>query len=141
MSAKKSTIKGDMHENLIVNDKNKKKSNLIQDEDESCSELVSLPKKEEMVAKKKEEEAPKKEEMVAKKKEEEAKNKKTYSLWDFAKFTFPFLWKGGFMIRVQLMFSFILMFLAKGLNVTHPIILKYAIENIQECLDNVSCPN
>jgi hypothetical protein len=129
-----------MQENLI-NDKNKKKSNLIQDEDESCSELVSLPKKEEMVSKKKEEEAPKKEEMVAKKKEEEAKNKKTYSLWDFAKFTFPFLWKGGFMIRVQLMFSFILMFLAKGLNVTHPIILKYAIENIQECLDNVSCPN
>ncbi len=126
MSAKKSTIKGDMQENLIVNDKNKKKSNLIQDEDESCSELVSLPKKEEM---------------VAKKKEEEAKNKKTYSLWDFAEFTFPFLWKGGFMIRVQLMFSFILMFLAKGLNVTHPIILKYAIENIQECLDNVSCPN
>ena len=84
---------------------------------------------------------PKKEEMVAKKKEEEAKNKKTYSLWDFAKFTLPFLWRGGFMIRVQTVLTFILLFLSKGLNVTHPIILKYAIDSIQECLDNLNCPN
>ena len=33
------------------------------------------------------------------------------------------------------------MFLAKGLNVTHPIILKYAIDTIQECLDVYTCPN
>jgi hypothetical protein len=35
----------------------------------------------------------------SKKKEEDAKKKKTYSLWDFAKFTLPFLWRGGFMIK------------------------------------------
>ncbi len=44
---------------------------------------------------------PKKEELVAKTKAAEAeKQKKTYTLWDFTKFTMPFLWKGGFLIRV-----------------------------------------
>ena len=43
---------------------------------------------------------PKKEDLVAKKKEEDKKNKKSYSLLDFAKFTIPFLWKGGFLIKI-----------------------------------------
>ena len=45
------------------------------------------------------------------------------------------------MIKLQTILTFILLFVAKGLNVTHPIILKYAIDNIQECLDVNSCPN
>ena len=28
-----------------------------------------------------------------------APKKKKYGLWDFTKFTVPYLWKGGFMIR------------------------------------------
>jgi len=43
---------------------------------------------------------PIKEDLVAKKKEEDKKNKKSYSLLDFAKFTIPFLWKGGFLIKI-----------------------------------------
>lgn len=84
---------------------------------------------------------PKKEDLVAKKKEEDIKNKKSYSLLDFAKFTIPFLWKGGFLIKIQTILTFILLFLAKGINVTHPIILKYTIDEVQACLDEDSCPN
>lgn len=146
MSTKKS--KNTMKENLIEKDKNKKKGNLIQDEDSDDDlsdeeevkqdatvdnskdsdskgnksnhrESISLPKKEELVAEKKKEEEKK-----------AAVNKKSYSLWDFAKFTLPFLWKGGILIRLQTVLTFILLFLSKGLNVTHPLILKYAIDNI-----------
>ena len=90
-------------------------------------ESISLPKKEELVA--------------AKKKEEKKVEKKAYSLWDFTKFTLPFLWKGGLLIRLQTILTFILLFLSKGLNVTHPLILKYAIDNIQMCQDDKDCPN
>ena len=88
---------------------------------------------------------PKKEEEIKKAKEEEAKkpNKKEYSLWDFAKFTLPFMWKGGFWIKVQTTLTFILLFVSKGLNVTHPLILKYtidSIQSIQSCQDEVDCP-
>ncbi len=76
---------------------------------------------------------PKKEELVEKAKVEAEKKKKTYSLWDFTKFTLPFLWKGGFMIRVQTVLTFILLFLSKGLNVMHPLILKFVIDEIQKC--------
>ena len=81
-------------------------------------ESISLPKKDLVADKKKEEEKKK------------AAEKKSYSLWDFAKFTLPFLWKGGLLIRLQTILTFILLFLAKGLNVTHPLILKYVIDNI-----------
>ena len=43
---------------------------------------------------------PVKEVEIAKKKVEAEKKKKSYSLWDFMKFTLPYLWKGGFWIRV-----------------------------------------
>ncbi len=76
---------------------------------------------------------PKKEDLVAQAKAQAEKNKKTYSLWDFTKFTMPFLWKGGFVIRIQTILTFVLLFLAKGLNVMHPLILKFTIDNIQEC--------
>ena len=88
---------------------------------------------------------PKKEELVAKTKAAEAeKQKKTYTLWDFTKFTMPFLWKGGFLIRVQTVLTFVLLFVAKGLNVTHPLILKFVIDRIQLChFDGVheTCPD
>jgi len=71
---------------------------------------------------------PKKEDLVAKAQAE--KKKKTYSLWDFTKFTMPFLWKGGFLIRLQTILTFVLLLVAKGLNVTHPLILKFAIDSI-----------
>ena len=64
------------------------------------------------------------------KKEEEAKKKK-YSLLDFAKFTLPYLWAGGFWIRVQTVVTFVLLIVSRLLNVTHPLILKYAIDAIQ----------
>jgi len=84
---------------------------------------------------------PKREDLVAKAKAETEKQKKTYSLWDFAKFTFPFLWRGGTLIRIQTVLTFILLFVAKGLNVTHPLILKFAIDSIQECDTYEGCRN
>jgi ATP-binding cassette subfamily B protein len=76
---------------------------------------------------------PKKEDLVEKAKAEAEKKKKTYSLWDFTKFILPFLWKGGFLIRVQTVLTFILLFISKGLNVLHPLLLKFAIDEIQKC--------
>ena len=37
------------------------------------------------------------------------------------------------MIRIQTILTFVLLLLAKGLNVMHPLILKFTIDNIQEC--------
>ena len=106
----KTSKKGDMKEKLIEKDKNKKKSNLIQDEEdasgsssdeEEVKQDINTTKDKAADSKHRESiSLPKKEDLVAKKKEEDAKNKKTYSLWDFAKFTLPFLWRGGFMIRL-----------------------------------------
>lgn len=74
---------------------------------------------------------PKKEDLIqAAKKEEEKKNKKTYNLWDFTKFTMPYLWKGGFWIRFQTVLTFVLLFVSRGLNVLHPLVLKFAIDDI-----------
>ena len=110
MSGKSSTKEKDMQEKLIGKEKNKKKSNLIQDEqdgsdesseDEEVKQDINTTKDNAGDAKSRQSiSIPKKEDLVAKKKEEDAKNKKSYSLWDFAKFTLPFLWRGGFMIRV-----------------------------------------
>lgn len=50
---------------------------------------------------------------------------------DFARFTLPYLWAGGFWIRVQTVVTFILLIVSRLLNVTHPLILKYAIDAIQ----------
>lgn len=66
-------------------------------------------------------------------KEEEAKkdqSKKKYGLWDFTKFTVPYLWKGGFWIRFQTILTVLLLILSRGLNVLHPIILKFSIDAI-----------
>jgi hypothetical protein len=63
-------------------------------------------------------------------KKPEEEKKKTYSLWDFMKFTMPFLWRGGFWIRVQTILTFLLLFVSRGLNVSHPLILKFAIDDI-----------
>lgn len=41
----------------------------------------------------------KKEEEAKAKAEADKKAKKTYSLWDFTKFTLPYLWRGGWAIR------------------------------------------
>ena len=93
-------------------------------------ESISLPKKEELVKKAKV--------------EAEKKKKKTYSLWDFTKFTFPFLWKGGCLIRVQTVLTFVLLFISKGLNVLHPLILKLGLDQIQKChfvKDHEECPD
>jgi ABC-type multidrug transport system fused ATPase/permease subunit len=57
-----------------------------------------------------------------------AKNK--YGLWDFTKFTVPYLWKGGLLIRIQTVLTVVLLFISRGLNVLHPIILKYIIDSI-----------
>ena len=147
----KTSKKGDMKEKLIEKDKNKKKSNLIQDEEDGSDDSSDEEEVKQDINTTKDKSAdsklrqsvslPKKEDLVAKKKEEDEKNKKTYSLWDFAKFTLPFLWKGGLMIKLQTILTFILLFVSKGLNVTHPLILKYAIDSIQECLDDKTCPN
>lgn len=56
--------------------------------------------------------------------------KKKYGLWDFTKFTVPYLWKGGFIIRVQTVLTIVLLFISRGLNVLHPLILKYVIDAI-----------
>ncbi len=73
------------------------------------------------------------------KKEEEAKKKK-YSLLDFAKFTVPYLWLGGFWIRVQTVITFVLLIASRLLNVTHPLILKYALDGMNNITDGASEP-
>lgn len=69
---------------------------------------------------------------VEKKTEEKKKEekKKDYSLLDFMKFTLPYLWRGGFIIRVQTVLTFVLLLVSRGLNVSHPLILKFAIDDI-----------
>ena len=73
---------------------------------------------------------PDKEKEIEKAKKETEATKKTYSLLDFAKFTLPYLWRGGFWIRVQTVITFVLLIVSRLLNVTHPLILKYAIDAI-----------
>lgn len=56
--------------------------------------------------------------------------KKKYGLMDFFKFIFPFLWRSGAKIRFNTTMTFLLLILAKALNVTHPLILKEIIDDI-----------
>lgn len=42
----------------------------------------------------------------------------------------PFLWTGGFWVKVQLLVTIFLIVLAKLLNVSHPIILKLIIDTL-----------
>lgn len=56
--------------------------------------------------------------------------KKQYGLMDFFKFIFPFLWKGGLIIKINTILTFLLLIVTKGLNVVHPLILKYVIDDI-----------
>ena len=53
----------------------------------------------------------------------------------------PFLWRGGFWIRVQTVLTFILLVLSKVLSVAHPIILKYVISAVtcDTAVDPTSC--
>jgi len=51
-------------------------------------------------------------------------------LWDFTKFTLPFLWKGGCLIKFQSTLTFVLMIVAKLLVVTYPVFIKYAIDGM-----------
>lgn len=77
----------------------------------------------------------------AKKKPEAAPKAKKYSMWHYFKFTMPFLWKGGFWIRVQTVLTFILLVISRLLNVTHPLILKYTIDAIgcDQSIDPTNC--
>ena len=67
---------------------------------------------------------------AAKKADDAKAKKKSYSLLDFAKFTIPYLWKGGFWIRLQTILTVLLLIVSKMINVLHPLILKYAIDGI-----------
>ena len=51
-------------------------------------------------------------------------------MWDFIKFTLPYLWTGGALIRIQTILSIILMILAKAFSVVHPLILKQVVDHI-----------
>jgi len=62
--------------------------------------------------------------------EAKAPPKKKYGLWDFTKFTVPYLWKGGLVIRIQTILSVMLLVLSRGLSVVHPLILKYVIDHV-----------
>lgn len=59
-----------------------------------------------------------------------AAKKKKYGLWDFTKFTVPYIWKGGFMIQLQTVLTLLMLLTSRALNVTHPLILKFAIDAI-----------
>ena len=61
--------------------------------------------------------------------------KKQYGIWDFVKFTFPFLWKGGLKIRIYTVITLLLLVLTKMLNVTHPLILKLIIDGVTSFQD------
>ncbi len=70
---------------------------------------------------------------------EPEKKKKKYSLWDFTKFTLPFLFKGTLFIKIQTLLTFLMLFLSKGLSSGNPLLLKMAVDNIQVCFfDTVS---
>ena len=85
---------------------------------------------------------PDKEKEIEKAKKETEATKKTYSLLDFSKFTLPYLWRGGFWIRVQTVITFVLLIVSRLLNVTHPLILKFAIDAIA-CIGEArtECPS
>ena len=57
-------------------------------------------------------------------------SKKSYSIWDFMKFTMPFIWKGGLIIRIQTILTFVLLITSRVLTVIHPLILKMVIDDI-----------
>ena len=51
-------------------------------------------------------------------------------MWDFIKFTLPYLWTSGKLIRLQTILSIILLILSKIFSVIHPLILKQVIDLI-----------
>lgn len=91
-------------------------NSLLIDKSSNVRQSISLPTK--------------KEEEAKAKAEADKKDKKTYSMWDFTKFTLPYLWHGGWTIRVQTILTFILLILSKLLSVAHPLILNLVIDNI-----------
>ena len=56
--------------------------------------------------------------------------KKSYNIWYFLGFTFPKLWEGGWLIRIQTVLAFTFMILSKVVNVAHPVVLKYAVDSV-----------
>jgi ABC-type bacteriocin/lantibiotic exporter with double-glycine peptidase domain len=59
-----------------------------------------------------------------------ALKKKKYGLWAFTKFTVPYLWRGGLVIRIQTVLSVFLLVLSRALSVVHPLILKAVIDHV-----------
>jgi hypothetical protein len=51
-------------------------------------------------------------------------------MWDFLKFTLPFIWNRGWVIRIQTILTFIFLIASKALNVVHPLLLKTVIDDI-----------
>lgn len=49
---------------------------------------------------------------------------------EFLAFTWPFLWKGGWEVKLTTLFTFIMLLSSRVLTVIHPLILKRVIENI-----------
>ena len=59
-----------------------------------------------------------------------AQGEKNYGYWYFLKFTFPAIWKQGWLLRIQVVITFSLLVLSKVLNVIHPLILKEVINDV-----------
>ena len=49
---------------------------------------------------------------------------------EFIAFTWPFLWKGGWEVKVTTFFTFIMLLTSRALTVIHPLILRRVIQNI-----------
>ena len=60
---------------------------------------------------------------------------KTYGVMYTLRYILPFLWTGGFWVKIQLVTTIFLIITAKVLNVAHPIILKMLIDTLTEGKD------
>lgn len=61
------------------------------------------------------------------------KTDKQYGFKAFFAFVGPIVWKGGWLLRIQALITFIMVILCKVLTVFSPIMLKYAIDGIVAC--------
>lgn len=64
---------------------------------------------------------------------------------EFVAFTWPFLWKGGWDVKITTFFTFVMLLLSRVMTVIHPLILKRVIENItcdpdDNDLEGGACP-
>jgi hypothetical protein len=51
-------------------------------------------------------------------------------MWYFLKFTLPFMWTGGVMIKIQTVLTFTCLILSKVFNVMHPAVLGMVVNAI-----------